>query len=469
MSNRSIFILLPDGVGLRNFAYSKFPEIAKAEGFDLTFWNNTPFDLTSLGLTEIKVENARPRPLTDILRRARSIIDLNRNIARSNDSVYEAYRQKLSSDGLKNKLKSFAVKQLSKRHDSEKGLETLRRKIKDSERKSAYYASCVETLKREKPAAVFCTNQRPLTAIAPILAAQDLGIPTIAFVFSWDNVPKATMVIEADFYFVWSDHMKQELLFYYPYIPAENIIVTGTPQFESHFDKSLLQTREAFFAEHRLDLSKKYICYSGDDITTSPNDPQYLADVAKAVRQLNEKGHNLGILFRRCPVDFSDRFDDVLQSNKDLIVPVAPEWKKLGSVWNTVLPMREDVALQANTIAHTEMVVNLGSSMVFDYVSHEKPCAFVNYDPTNNKRAGWSVKKIYNYVHFRSMPDKKAVVWLNSPEEIASKLESALTDKTQNVAHAHDWFGKINQHPPTEASRRIFNSLKTVIGCTSVS
>ncbi|MBD3583432.1 UDP-glycosyltransferase [Flavobacterium selenitireducens] len=463
MTKRSIFILLPDGVGLRNFAYGKFPQIAEAEGFDVTFWNNTPFDLTSLGLKETKIENASPRPQTDLLKRSRSVIDLNRNVSASNDKVYDSYRQKASSLGFKNKIKSLLVGHLSKKYDSDKGLVTLRQKIKDSERKSAYYAQCLQTLKRERPSVVFCTNQRPLTAISPILAAQDLGIPTVAFIFSWDNIPKATMVIEADYYMVWSDHMKLELLHYYPYIPAENIIVTGTPQFEPHFDNGLLVSREAFFASHGLDLNKKYICYSGDDITTSPNDPQYLSDVAEAVRQLNGQGENLGIVFRRCPVDFSDRFDTVLEKHKDIITAIHPAWKRMGAVWNAVLPTREDMALQVNTIAHTEMVVNLGSSMVFDYASHGKPCAFVNYDPSPNAREGWSVKTIYDYVHFRSMPDKKAVIWLNNPEEIASKLKSGMQNPSEYVRHASDWFNVINEHPVTSASQRIVNAIKSIV------
>ena len=463
MAKRTIFILLPDGVGLRNFAYGKLPQLAKDDGFEVVFWNNTPFDLTRLGLDEIKIENAAPRPQTDLLKRARSTIDLDRNSAMANDPVYDSYRMKPSSAGIKNALKTRIVRFLSKKYNSDAGLARLRQKIKDSERKSAYYAQCRATLERERPEVVFCTNQRPLTAISPILAAQDLGIPTVAFLFSWDNVPKATMVIEADYYLVWSEHMKRELQHYYPYIESGKIIVTGTPQFETHFDASVIQTRAEFFSAHNLDLSKRYICYSGDDVTTSPNDPQYLQDVADAVRKLNGEGENLGIIFRRCPVDFSDRFDIVLGKNKDLITSINPAWKKIGTVWNTVLPMREDMALQANTIAHTEMVANLGSSMVFDYACHGKPCAFMNYDVQNNQREGWSVTKIYNYVHFRSMPDKNAVIWLNDTSEIAPKIKAALDNPGDTVKHAANWFRIINEQPATLSSKRIVEAIKSII------
>jgi hypothetical protein len=462
MQNNKIFILLPDGIGLRNFAYSEFYNIGKKENFDVVFWNNTPFDLTNLGFQEIKIQNSKSHPLTDMYKNARKQIELHQNRKKTKDAVYETYRFPISYSTLKKAIKSTCTKWFIFTHNSEKGLLRIRKKIKKEECKTLYYHQSLETLQKEKPAMVFCTNQRPMTAIAPLLAAQDLGIPTATFIFSWDNLPKATMVVETDFYFVWSDHMKQELLFYYPYIKPEQIFVTGTPQFEAHFDKNKLLSRIDFFKQNNLDLEKKYICYSGDDITTCPDDPQYLADVAQVILDLNARGQNLGIIFRRCPVDFSIRYDAVLEKYKELIASIAPKWERKGEFWNTILPTPDDVTLQINTIAHTEMVINLGSSMVFDYVAHHKSCGFINYDVPKKILEDWSVKKIYNYIHFRSMPNQESVVWLNNKEEIGSKIKKAL-DLNNNVSHASDWFKVINQHPPQEASQRIWDGIKKII------
>jgi hypothetical protein len=258
--------------------------------------------------------------------------------------------------------------------------------------------------------------------------------------------------------------MKNELQYYYPYIKESQIFITGTPQFESHFVTQFLIPKETFFKEYGLDLSKKYICFSGDDVTTSPNDPQYLYDVAWAVETLNSKGYNLGIIFRRCPVDFSKRYDTVLEKYKNTIVSINPKWKKMGETWNTILPTKEDLVLQMNTVFHSEFVVNLGSSMVFDYVAFKKPCAFINYDVINEKFPNWSVKKIYNFIHFRSMPTKDSVIWLNSPEEIESKFESMLNSKDTKIVHnAQQWFEVINQHPPEKASERIWDAIEMIL------
>jgi hypothetical protein len=463
MQNNKIFILLPDGVGLRNFAYSNFNDIGKEQGFNVIFWNNTPFDLTELDFKEIKIQNSKSHPLTETYKNARKQIELNLYVRQTKDSVYTTYRFPFSYATVSNAIKSIVTKLLSFTHSSKYGLKHIRTKIKRQERKTLYYQQCLETLKKEKPAMVFCTNQRPMSAIAPVLAAQELGIPTATFIFSWDNVPKATMVIETDYYFVWSDLMKKELLFYYPYIVEQNIFVTGTPQFESHFDASKLLSREEFFHQNDLCSDKKYICYSGDDVTTCPDDPKYLEDVAEAVRTLNDEGYNLRIIFRRCPVDFSDRYDYVLSEFKDIITPIIPLWKKIGEDWNTILPTQADLNLQMNTIAHSEMVINLGSSMVFDFATHNKACAFINYDVAVKTDPNWSVKKIYNYIHFRSMPDRNAVYWINSPTDIDEIIKKGLESNSSIIESAQKWFEIINKHKPQLASKRIWNAIKTIV------
>lgn len=462
MRNNKVFILLPDGVGLRNFAYTDFYKKAEQQGLDLVFWNITTFDLSSLGFREIRIENPKFHPITDILKKARVQIDLSLNAKKENDDVYDHYRFPLVYKGAANMVKMLSIRLLMLLGTSNSGNKKIRSSIFGLERKTAYYKACVQILQEEKPAMIFCTNQRTVSAIAPILAAKDLGIPTATFIFSWDNLPKATLVLEPDYYFVWSDYMKKELLHYYPFVKENQVVVTGTPQFEVHTYGHNIESKEVFYKRYGLDLGRRYICYSGDDITTSPNDPQYLEDTVNAVRKLNAEGQNIGIVFRRCPVDFSDRYDAVLQKNADIITPIDPKWKRIGEHWNMILPTKEDMDLHMNTIAHTEMVINLGSSMVFDYISFNKPCAYLNYDvPTGLKAV--PVKNIYNFVHFRSMPSQDAVLWIDSPEMIPQIIVKGLEASDKTREHAQHWFERINLHPTADASSRIVKAMQDII------
>ena len=464
MKNSKIFILLPDGVGLRNFAYSGFYEKCREKGFEVAYWNSTPFDLNILGYPEIKLQNAKLHPFTDVYKKAKVQVELNLNIKRANDAVYDSYRFPFQYNNLKQIIKNNMVNLLTFTHNSEKGLLRIRKRINAQERKTITYQDSLATLKKESPALVFCTNQRHITTVASLLAAQDLGIPTATFIYSWDNLPKATLVVETDYYIVWSNHMKQELQYYYPYIQSNQIFITGSPQFEMHFQKSKLPSRDAFFERYGLDIQKKYVCFSGNDITSSPDDPKYLEDIAIAVQKLNKKGHQLGVIFRKCPVDFSTRFDAIIEKYADVIVAIDPLWKPIAREWNTILPIKEDDLLLSAIAEHSEMVITIGSSTVFDFISHKKPCGYLYYNQKKQLDLNWDIFKCYQFVHFRSMPNKEVVFWLNDVEDMVDKIEMVLQKNTSNVIqNAQLWFEKINQHPPTGASDSIIKAFETII------
>jgi hypothetical protein len=464
MKKKKILILLPDGIGLRNFAYSAFNDIGKNKEFEIIYWNNTLFPLKSLGFDEIKIEKSKTHPLTDIFKAVKIHVTLNHFQEKTLDKVYDSYKFPFQFKNIKSAIKSTFSILLIKINSGQKDLEKLSDKINKQERKTLYYHQSKVTLEKEKPDLVFCTNQRQILSVAPLLAAKDLNIPTASFIFSWDNLPKATLIVETDYYFVWSQFMKEEMMFYYPKVNEKQIMITGTPQFEMHFDKSKLFNRETFFSEYGLDLNKKYICFSGDDFTSSPDDEKYLEDIALAIKNLNNKNYNYGIIFRRCPVDFSDRYDIVLEKYKDIIVSINPLWKPLTSHWNTVLPTKEDDTLFSSLAEYTELVVNLGSSTVFDFVAHKKPCGYFRYNQKEKLNKKWDIFKCYKFVHFRSMLSKDCVFWMDNPNEIQNKLEQILDKDTSSIVkNAQKWFEVINQHPPEKSSERIWNAIEEII------
>ncbi|WP_434035427.1 UDP-glycosyltransferase [Formosa sp. 4Alg 33] len=457
--SKKILFIIPDGVSLRNFVYTSFYKQAQAMNMDIVFLNLTPLPLSELGLREVMPKVVKQHPLTDSFKNAKKRVELNQFIRRDQDTVYHKYWFPLRASGIKSLVKYALTQVLIGLYNSEHGILSLRKRIRQLESQTAYYTECLNIIKQEAPDVVYSASQRAILSIAPIEAAKALEIPTVGFVFSWDNLPKSMLDVETDYYHVWSSHMKTELLKYYPFVKAKQIKVTGTPQFEPHYDADLIVSKSVFYRQYHLDSETTYFCFSGDDVTTSPQDPMYLRDVANAIKNLNSQGHKLGIIFRRCPVDFSDRFDAVLQAFKDFIVPIAPLWEALGTGWNAKLPTPEDAILLSNLAEHTAGVINLGSSMVFDYVAHHKPCAYMHYH-YNEKMEVITGVHVYDYVHFRSMPTKQSVFWLNHPNGIQEDLLRMLNNEAIEIRHAEDWFSKINEQPGNEASQRILNDLQ---------
>jgi hypothetical protein len=297
-------------------------------------------------------------------------------------------------------------------------------------RKNPFYFEVKAILEEVQPKVIFCSHQRGIKAAPVFAAAKDLGIQTTTVIYSWDNLPKARLALRADNYLVWSEYMKKEMELYYPEIPTTTIHVTGTPQFEFYEDEQNIIDKEVFFNKYNLDPAKKIICFSGDDTKTSPDDPSYLKDIAEELTKAGLQGE-YQILLRRCPVDLSGRFDDVVKSYCDLIREAPPLWYYNSSKdWTSVYPTKKDVQLLVSTAFYSDVVVNVGSTMAFDFAMFRKPCVFINYDQVDQVDKNWSTETIYKFQHFRSMPSKAAVIWLNNKEEIVEKIINGVYDDT---------------------------------------
>lgn len=452
-----VFILLPDGIGLRNFIYTDFLNYG-----DAVVW--TPLDYLEKDISQKRIPEFLEHKSADLYKSALIKANILYQYKRTRNPAFLSYIFPSKSKKLKYALKNELIDLLAKMHASKSGLEKLRGRYIDSLRKSEYYRQCVRQLKEKSPGFVFCTNQRMLNAAAPMLAAKDLGIPTGTFIFSWDNLPKGNLSVPADHLFVWSAYMKAEAQKYYPYIKQENVHITGTPQFIPYTDKTLYESREIFCQRYDLNPQASLICFSGDDVTTSPYDPVYLEDTAKAVQKLNASGSKqYQIVFRRCPVDISGRYDEVLNRYPDIIKSVEPLWKKPAGFlsWDAIIPTKEDVNLLVNTVLHCATAVNVGSTIAHDFACLDKTSCYFNYNTVKNSE--WDIDKIYQYVHFQSMGDLEPIYWINSAESIADTLLAAIEDRNKKLKDAKKWLETVVLHPLEDSNKRIWKAIENIM------
>lgn len=460
-----VLFLVPDGVGIRNYLYSNIISNIIADDGEVVIGSSLPKEaFTELELIHnfelqyrkcsIYKENFTSRVLRESATFARLLFNSkktnNRTILTNWNYNPKSFKQKILS-----KAAQVFGKWMSKKYSrilffEEKG------KTCWNEQSVQEAAGILAELKPNK---IFITHQRVAGLMPYCIAAQRLGIEVVSVVYSWDNLPKARLAVEADKYLVWSDYMKEEMQLYYPEIKTEKVLVTGTPQFEFYLQKERVLSQEVFAEKYNLDISKKWICFSGDDVKTSPYDPQYLEDLAIAVNQI-EEDKRPQILFRRCPVDFSGRYDVVIAKYNHIIKAINPLWNtpKSGNNWGSVFPQYEDVNLQVNIGYHCEFVINLGSTMAHDFAMFNKPCLYLNYDTVKDEN--WSVKTIYKYQHFRSMKNLDAVGWLSSKKDIKVELEKALFQAEIIGKDKEKWLEKIVLNPVDKASINIANQLK---------
>ncbi len=459
MKTKVIAIVVPDGVGVKNYLYSSLLSHL-GESSKIIIWSPLPEaafeEVKHLHNIEIYYKQLKlyPEPvLTRLFREAATYARLNYNAKKTdNRSILLNWRRKKGNFKLRSLYKAAGLIGNLTKLDYSKILK-LEKKSKSnwSPKIIDHYKTELKALKTDS---IFFTHQRVASLMPICIAAQQLNIKSTTAIYSWDNPPKARLNIQTDFYLLWSNWMEKDMAIFYPEIKPEQLKIVGTPQFEFYKQENRITSRTQFAETYGLDPNKKWICFSGDDVYTSPHDPNYLNDIAESISKMNE---SIQLIFRRCPVDFSERYDEVLEKFKDLIIPIDPIWHTDSEAWVGYFSKLEDVDLQVNLAYHCEGVINLGSTMALDFATFDKPCLYLNYDTVQDPN--WSTENIYNYHHFKSMGNLEAVGWINNKAEISEKINLLLNEKDKVGKDRKKWLEKIVLTPIEDNAKNIANSL----------
>ncbi len=463
-----VVVLVPDGVGYRNFVLGRLWQSLPGPITILHSLNEADLDRCHL---KAEIDSGRIRfkrlppfretPLVRCLREAKSLSQLYRHD--QDDAGTEQLARLKARGGLKSRALIATARMLANLGHRNPGRfdAPLRRAVARSE--STYQMT--QWLKREKPSVVFCTHQRASAALPAMTAARALGIPTATFIFSWDNLPKGRMPIEADRYLVWGSSMARQMARYFPNLGPAAVVEVGTPQFEPYLDQNRFQSRTDFCSELELDQDRPIVCFSGDDTATSPKDPTFLRDLAKG---LADAGCHLPsdqqpqILFRRAPVDLSDRYDAVLRDFPQ-IKQAPPRWlmstEGVGGDWQGILPTKADVDHLVNLVRHSDLVVNLGSTMAMDFALFDKPAVFLNYEPDGPTDPSWNTAAAYRLPHFRTVHAIQPVHWANSAQELGRVVLECLNQPQALSEQRRRWIDAICKRPLDQASERCAQAL----------
>jgi hypothetical protein len=468
MSQPSIAVLVPDGVGVRNFILGGFlPEMARS--FRPDVFHNIPDHLLDR-YTAPHGDSVSWQPMVPYLQ-ARKPLILQYTLEyahmyRANTQAMQRALGRPLGGPLRSRL-FIRSSRVAGRVGALLGcMSTLEALYCAAAAERPEVAQYREIFVKTKPKAVFCSSQRPTSVLPAVLAAKVLGIPTVAFVFSWDHLTtKGRIAAPFDYYLVWSRHMRAELLRYYPEISPERIHIVGTPQFDPYADQTLLWTRDEFCRRIGADPSRKVLCYSGGDMATCPEDPKHLEALVSHVRSGRIHG-NPQVLLRPVPVDNGSRYDEVCRRHPE-VIRLQPQWvhAEPGN-WTRVLPTAEDVQFLANLTHHVDVNVNLGSTMTLDFGLHDRPVVNVAFDCSDPPALGMPVwDYYYNYEHLRPIVELGTSRIARTREQLADHVNAYLQNPALDRAGRRRLAEMQVDVPPGESSRRIVQVLEELTGC----
>ena len=238
-------------------------------------------------------------------------------------------------------------------------------------------------LQKYKPDLVISTVPHVAQEAPPVLVAQRLGIKTGCWVNSWDNLStKAAYFSAYDFYFVWSNRMRWELLRYYPEAAGQQIAVTGVPHFDWYHSPDLLLSREAFCEGLGLDSRRPIILYAMATPHLAPAESEVAKQLISDLQSLKSPGKPQLIL-RLHPADSGERLLDC--DFGDSVRVQLPGARGAGSLSRFYPSMAENQEF-VNSVFHADVVINLASTITIDASLCDRPVISVAYDPDPDRR-----------------------------------------------------------------------------------
>lgn len=271
-----------------------------------------------------------------------------------------------------------------------------------------------------RPDIVVSTNPFNWSELPVVLLAQQSGVPTVTAILSWDNLSyKGFPLARFSRYAVWSKLMKQELLRAEPELDPDQIVVTGTPQFDFHLAEDLVWGRGKLFERIGADPSRPLITYSACTDLTFPEEPEVVEVLWGAIerRKVLDRPQ---LLLRLHPHDLTDRFEHLRTRCPGLLFSRPCEHTDRRFWWFN--PRREDLALFSNTLRYSDVNVNVFSTVALDSATLDRPIVCIAF---SNKPKGLATEYFRVapfFGHCKYMSESGAVKIAFNLEELISHL-----------------------------------------------
>ena len=253
-------------------------------------------------------------------------------------------------------------------------------------------------------------------------AAKSLGIPTIGYVNSWDNLTsKGTVHVVPDVYVVWNEPLAEEAVELHD-LPVSSLRITGAPHVDRFFTMRATVDADAIRAEMGCPAGRPYIVFLCSSRTLIASEVELVTRLAQAVA-------------RRWPVD-----------PPTIVVrphPTNPEpWLEFAHPGVAVYPRLGDQADSPeswqhyfNQLAHGACVFGLNTTAFLESVVVDKPCLTLVTDEfyASQGRTG----------HFRHLLKGDFLEVSRDADEVAARVARILDGADEKQAGRREftrWF-----------------------------
>jgi hypothetical protein len=285
---------------------------------------------------------------------------------------------------------------------------------------------------KERPSLVLTPTTGIYFAEGPLMGRADAaGVPILAIDLSWDHFTTKTAPLRrAAGLSVWNETMKRQAVQIHGYRP-EQVCVAGVPQFDIYADPASFLTREAFLQRIGADPAKKLVT-----LTTIPpvlyTYHDVVIDELLAAMRSGRLGEPTQLLVRVHPRDDIGKYERFMQS-PDVIVE-KPFKETIVAEGSNVDPSRDNRLHLANTLEHSDVIVNVASTIAIEAAIMDTPVVNIAFDGYDEKPFLDSSRRFYQYTHYKPLVDIGAVRVAPTPAVLIDEVAAYLADPARDRA-----------------------------------
>lgn len=306
---------------------------------------------------------------------------------------------------------------------------------------------------RERPDFVVTPTTGLYFSESPLLGRADrVRVPSVAVDLSWDHFTTKTAPLRrVAALAVWNDAMKRQAVEIHGYRPQQ-VCVAGVPQFDLYHDPAALDRREAFCRRVGADPARKLITLTTVPPVLYRYHPHVVEALAEALRQ-DALGGPAQLLVRVHPRDDLEAYRP-FEAYPHVIVEKPFRTGRVAE-GSAVDPTADDRRHLANTLVHSDVVVNVASTIAIEAAICDTPIVNIGFDGSEPRPLLDSAARYYRYTHYRPLVEKGAVRVATSPADMLDLLRGYLADPSLDRAGRARAARELCHQPDGRAAERV--------------
>ena len=203
-------------------------------------------------------------------------------------------------------------------------------------------------------------------------------------------------------------------------IDSKKIFVSGIPRFDKYLkSKNFVRSREEFFADNKIPSSKKLLLYCTGSSTTGVSkfdDTSPEPAIAKFLADKNLEGFfgsDVFLIVRLHPQAVEENYE-FLKAYENTQVQVPGR----SSNFHDRIFSDKDELRYIELLKYSSVMINIASTVTIDAAVFDLPIVCINFDFFGDRPLKFSVKKFYEFEHYRKLRTTNGFDLANSREEM---------------------------------------------------